>query len=154
MKRFAMICLLVGFFIVQPAHASEWRWAAPQFKKRKVTYTCNTLKCIRKTYVREKRHFKAKVARYNQRRLQEWKHWTHLYIPTCTWYGESGYGPEYSPVRYTMPNSSGSGAFGKFQFMASTYHANAKYHDWSPLDQEIAVRHEYWKHGTAPWENC
>ena len=153
MKRLILIAVMLSLFI--PASASaDWRWAPPTFKKREVTYSCATMKCIRETYLREKTRYKKKVARYNKRRLAEWKRWTARYIPDCTWYGESGYGPKYARYRYTMPNSQGSGAYGKFQFMPNTYHSVAKYHDWSPLDQEIAARREYWKNGTSPWTNC
>lgn len=153
MKRLGLVVLMLPLLGASPASA-DWRWAKPHLAKQRVTYSCDSLKCIRKTYLTEKRRFQHRMALYDKRRLQEWKHWTHLYVPACTWYGESGYGPEYSPVRYTMPNSTGSGAYGKYQFMRSTYHDVAKYHDWSPLDQEIAGRREYWKNGTSPWANC
>ena len=130
------------------ASASDWRWAP--LPKHKITYHCTSKHCRYKA--KKRRHHQ--VMLYNRHRRAEWNHWTSLYIPDCIWYGESGYGPKYSRVRYTMPNSNGSGAFGKFQFMSGTYHNNAKYHDWSPLDQEIAARREYWRHGTAPWTNC
>lgn len=153
MRRFTFWLLWFTLLIAAPASA-DWRWAPPHFRAHKVTYSCATYKCIRHTYLKEKHRYRSKVASYNQRRLSEWRHWTQLYIPTCTWYGESGYGPKYSRIRYTMPNQGGSGAYGKFQMMPSTYHSDAKYHDWSPLDQEIAGRREYWKHGTSPWQNC
>lgn len=155
MKRLELGLLLLLFTLLGASPASaDWRWTKPHLQKQTVTYSCGTMQCIKETYTKEKRRYTHRVARYNKRRLQEWQHWTHLYIPICTWYGESGYGPKYSPVRYTMPNSTGSGAWGKFQFMSPTYHSNAKYHDWSALDQEIAARREYWQHGTSPWENC
>lgn len=150
---FIAIVFITCLFLVREARA-DWRWAPPQFKKTKVVFNCADLKCIKKAYKTAKHKHIKKLRRYNQRRLEEWRHWTHLYIPQCTWYGESGYGPEYDPARYTMWNTSGSGARGKFQFMDGTYHANAKYHDWSALDQEIAARREYWKHDTQPWSNC
>lgn len=153
MKRLGLPILLFTLLGTSPAEA-DWRWDTPHLRKQTVTYSCDTMQCIRKTYLKETRRFKHRVARYDKRRLQEWSHWTHLYIPNCTWYGESGYGPKYSSIRYTMPNSAGSGAYGKFQFKPPTYHNVAKYHDWSALDQEIAARREYWQHGTAPWENC
>lgn len=153
MKRLGLLMLLFALVGASPA-AADWRWAQPKLKKQTVTYKCDTMKCIQKTYKREKARYKKRLAAHDKRRLQEWKHWTKLYIPQCTWYGESGHGPEYSPVRYTMPNSTGSGAYGKFQFMPGTYHNNAKYHDWSALDQEIAARREFWAHGTSPWSNC
>lgn len=154
MKRLGLILLLFTFLWVPPAFASDWRWAKPNLRKQTVKYSCDSLKCIRQTYLKEKRRFKKRVALHDKRRLREWKHWTRLYIPQCTWYGESGTGPEYSPARYVMWNSSGSGARGKFQFMPGTYHNRAKYHDWSALDQEIAARREFWANGTAPWTNC
>jgi hypothetical protein len=136
-----------------PAHA-DWRWHDPVFKVHKVTYSCATLKCIRYTYLKERNRLKRRIARYNQRHLREWKYWTRLYIPYCTWYGESGTGPQFARYRYTMPNATGSGAYGKYQMMPLTYHSRAKYHDWSPVDQEIAGHKEYWAHGTSPWTNC
>lgn len=154
MKRLGLLVLLFTLLWGIPAAEADWRWAKPELKKQTVRYKCNTLKCIRKTYVKEKRRLQKRLAHHDKRRLREWKHWTRLYIPSCTWYGESGTGPAYSPIRYTMPNSTGSGAYGKFQMMSGTYHNRAKYHDWSPLDQEIAARREFWANGTAPWTNC
>lgn len=151
--RTLIVLLLVSFTMTPSAHA-DWRWAKPHLRKQKVTYSCDTMKCIRHTYIKAKHRYKQRVARYNRNRQREWNHWAHLYIPTCTWYGESGEGPEYAPVRYVTPNSTGSGAYGKYQMMSSTYHSDAKYHDWSPLDQEIAGHREYAKHGTSPWTNC
>lgn len=153
MRPFILALLLLAITWSKPAKA-DWRWADPQIKKHNVTYSCNTYKCIRRTYLKEKHRLKRKIRRYHQRRLQEWKYWINLYIPVCTWYGESGYGPEYARYRYTLPNSQGSGAYGKFQMMWGTYHSRAKYHDWSPLDQEIAARREFWANGTSPWTNC
>jgi hypothetical protein len=152
-KRLALLLLLFTFTCTSSASA-DWRWAPPQFKKEKVTYKYTSLKELRKSYLKEKRHFKRRAARYDKRRRAEWKHWTKLFIPACTWYGESGTGPEYARYRYTLPNSSGSGAYGKFQMMSGTYHNRAKYHDWSALDQEIAARREYWANGTAPLAAC
>lgn len=153
MKRCTLLLLLFSLMGAAPA-AADWRWASPHFKAHKVTYSCDSLKCVRQHYLKERHRYKRKTAIYNKRRLREWRHWTKLFIPACTWYGESGYGPKYARIRYTMPNSTGSGAYGKFQMMPSTYHSDAKYHDWSALDQEIAGRREYWKHGTFPWQNC
>jgi len=153
MKRLGLLLWLFSLGISTPA-AADWRWADPVLKPQTVTYHCPTLKCLRQTYIREKQRFNRRVERYHQRRLHEWHYWTNLYIPTCTWYGESGTGPEFSPVRYVTPNAQGSGAYGKYQMMSGTYHNRAKYHDWSPLDQEIAGHKEYWAHGTAPWTNC
>lgn len=153
MKRLGVLVLLIT--LLSPATASaDWRWAPPHLRKQTVTYSCDTLKCIRGTYIKEKHRYVKRVARYNRRRLHEWNYWAHLYIPTCTWYGESGTSSQFSPVRYTMSNFGGSGAYGKYQMMASTYFSDAKYFDWSPLDQEIAGHREYWKHGTGPWSNC
>jgi hypothetical protein len=154
MLRLGILLLLIALLGTSPAAADDWRWSKPSLKKQTIKYSCDSLKCIRDTYTKEKRRYKRRVARYDQRRLQEWKHWAHLYIPTCTWYGESGFGPQFSPIRYTMPNSQGSGAYGKYQMMSGTYHNRAKYHDWSPLDQEIAGHKEYYANGTAPWTNC
>jgi hypothetical protein len=152
MKRFVLV-LLIFLTMAAPASA-DWRWSGPKMRAHKVTYKCDSLKCLRHTYLREKKKLKRRIARFNKRRLQEWKHWSRLFIPICTWYGESGTGPQFASYRYTMPNSTGSGAFGKYQMMSGTYHNRAKYHDWSPLDQEIAGHKEYYANGTSPWSNC
>lgn len=154
MKYLTVLILLLTALIFVSSAAADWRWAEPKLKLQTATYSCASLKCIKDTYLKEKRRFTKRVARYDKYRLREWKYWTKLYIPQCTWYGESGRGPEYSPIRYTIWNSGGSGARGKFQFMSGTYHNRAKYHDWSPLDQEIAARREFWANGTQPWANC
>lgn len=161
MKRFLPVFLLTALFIivcvllVQTSSASaDWRWASPHFKTKRVKPVCDSYQCFAAARVQTKRNRKARIKHYNLRKRNEWRMWTSLYIPDCTWYGESGYGPKYARVRYTMPNSMNSGALGKYQFMPGTYSANAKYGDWSPLDQEIAARREYWKHGVQPWSNC
>ncbi len=155
MKKIILAALIVLAF---PGSANaDWRWAKPDLKPHKVAVFCGSdsaVKCHRRAQRISKYQRREAIRKYNARKLREWNKWTRMAIPSCTWYGESGRGPEYHPVRYTMPNSGGSGAYGKFQFMSGTYHANAKYHDWSPLDQEIAARREYWKHGTGPWSNC
>lgn len=153
MKHFALALLLFLTMLVTPASA-DWRWGNPQFKKKKVTPVCDSWQCTNAARKRSRALHKLRVQNYHRRKKLEWKEWTSLYIPDCIWYGESGTGPEYARYRYTMPNSAGSGAYGKFQFMPNTYFTNARYGDWSPLDQEIAARREYWKHGTAPWTNC
>jgi hypothetical protein len=154
MKRAGILALLILLVVCVPTASADWRWAQPKLKKQTVTYHCDTLECIETTYKKAKQRYKKRVARVNKLRLKEWKHWTGLYIPQCTWYGESGVSAEYARVRYTMPNSTGSGAYGKFQMMPGTYHNRAKYHDWSPLDQEIAGHREYEANGTQPWSNC
>lgn len=159
MKRFIAVLLLLflGWFFAPafvPSANADWRWAKPHFKTKKVAVFCDTSQCVKHAHIRARSQRRAKVARYNHRKRQEWNHWTSLYIPDCIWYGESGVGPEYARYRYTLPNSGGSGAYGKFQFMSGTYFNNAKYGDWSPLDQEIAARREYWRHGSTPWSNC
>jgi|tagenome__1003787_1003787.scaffolds.fasta_scaffold20734203_2 hypothetical protein len=156
MKHLGLLLLLFTLIgiAVTPASAADWRWAKPHLKKQTVTYHCASLKCIYKAYRTAVHRYKQRVARYNENRRQEWNHWAHLYIPTCTWYGESGTGPEFAPVRYVTPNEGGSGAYGKYQMMPGTYHSRAKYHDWSPLDQEIAGHREYAANGTGPWTNC
>lgn len=153
MKRFIAVLLLHIFLMTTPVQA-DWRWSKPHFKPHKIVYFCDTSQCIKSSRVHAYAYHQAAVASYNHHKEHEWSHWTSLYIPSCTWYGESGTGPEYDPYRYTLPNSQGSGALGKFQFMPGTYRANAKYFDWSALDQEIAARREYGKHGTNPWANC
>jgi hypothetical protein len=153
MKRLGLLVLLFTLLGTSPVSA-DWRWSAPKLRKQTVTYHCDSLKCIRQTYIKQKHRFNKRVARYNKRHLREWNHWSKLYIPTCTWYGESGTGPQFAPYRYTLPNSTGSGAYGKYQMMSGTYHNRAKYHDWSPLDQEIAGHLEYQANGVGPWTNC
>lgn len=153
MKRFVLVLLIFLTMLVAPAQA-DWRWTDPSFKLVKIGVVCDTVQCAKAAYLRARVQRRVKITKYHARKKAEWRHWTRLYIPNCTWYGESGVGPKYARYRYTMPNSQGSGAHGKFQFKPPTYHDNAKYHDWSPLDQEIAARREYWKHGTSPWTNC
>lgn len=151
MKRFIAVLLMLMFTSTAQA---DWRWAKPTFHPRVYNSACKTRACFlgtrRKAYLR----YKFKVKTYHKHRLQEWKYWTAKPIPNCTWYGESGTGPRYAKDRYTMPNSGGSGAYGKFQFMPQTYFSVGKYDDWSALDQEIAARREYWRHGLNPWANC
>jgi hypothetical protein len=153
MRRFGL-ALLIFLLLPTAVSSADWRWAPLKFKKHHVTYACSDLHCLKRTYLRERHILARRIERYNKLKLREWKHWTSLAIPDCTWYGESGTGPKYAPVRYTTPNSGGSGAYGKYQLMPGTYASDAKYGDWSPLDQEIAARREYWKHGTSPWTNC
>lgn len=153
MKRLIFLALLFALLGAQPA-AADWRWPAPKLKKQKIAYSCDSMECIEKAFAKEKKRFKKRVARYDKRRLQEWKHWSGLYIPQCTWYGESGQGPQFAPYRYRVPNSGGSGAYGKYQMMPGTYFSRAKYGDWSPLDQEIAGHREFYANGTQPWANC
>lgn len=156
MRRFAVFLttvLVLAGFSAGAAHA-DWRWAAPNYHLGKLKVGCSSAKCYHDAKVRRRHRLETRIYHYNLRKHREWLHWTSLYIPTCTWYGESGYGPQYSSVRYTMPNSGHSGAYGKYQFMPRTYFASGKYDDWSPLDQEIAARVEFWKHSTSPWANC
>lgn len=156
LHRLGLVVLFAAIFCAYygEAEASDWRWAPPKVKKERVTYSCGTLKCFDKVMSKERKKLKRKIKLHDARRLREWKKITKSFIPDCTWYGESGHGPEYSPVRYTMANSTGSGAYGKFQFMPGTYFTRAKYRDWSALDQEIAARREFRAHGTSPWSNC
>lgn len=152
MRRLGLLLLLFTFLFASSASA-DWRWT-PYQKKHKVIYSYTSLKELKKSYHKERHKFKRREARYDKRRLRLWNHWAHLFIPTCTWYGESGAGPQFAQFRYTVPNSGGSGAYGKYQMMPGTYHNQAKYHDWSALDQEIAGHREYQDHGTAPWAAC
>jgi hypothetical protein len=154
MKRLTLVALLCFTLVPITSASADWRWVPPKIKPHKVTYSCATLKCIHNTYVREKKRLAHKIRIHDKHRLAEWKRWTRMPIPTCTWYGESGFGPQFARYRYTLPNSQGSGALGKYQLMPGTYAANAKYGDWSPLDQEIAGHRENHKHGTQPWTNC
>lgn len=147
------LSVICSLSIVSTSQA-DWRWAPPKMKAHTVTYKCDNMQCLKKTYMKERKRLAKKIARYNKRRLREWKHWSVLPIADCTWYGESGRGPRFARIRYVTPNSAGSGAYGKYQMMSGTYHNQAKYHDWSALDQEIAGHKEFWAHGTAPWSNC
>lgn len=151
----AIVVFSIGFIdgYTTPASA-DWRWAPPVLKKQTVAYHCNTFKCIRKTYLSQRHRLKHRIAKYNARRLAEWKRWISTPIADCTWYGESGSGPQFARYRYTTPNSAGSGAYGKYQMMPGTYSAYAKYGDWSPLDQEIAGHKLYQAQGTSPWSAC
>lgn len=152
--RLKALTILAFIFLPLSTASADWRWAKPKFKPTYVAVMCDTPKCITVGKQFAKERYKKKVRAYNKRKLREWRRVTSQYIPRCTWYGESGHGPEYARHRYTMPNAGGSGAYGKFQFMSSTYFSVAKYGDWSPLDQEIAARREYGRHGTSPWTNC
>jgi len=143
----------VAFIHPTPAKA-DWRWPKPHFKIKKFKPVCDSTQCHIVAHIRTQQTYKARIKYYNAKKLAEWNQWIHLYIPKCTWYGESGTGPEYARTRYTVLNMQESGARGKFQFMPGTYQSVAKYNDWSPLDQEIAVRLEYWLHGTTPWSAC
>lgn len=151
----AIACVFCGYMYAVETAAADWRWTTPKLKvEHKTKPYCDSWQCHKRARQINKIRLRLKVARFNLRKEREWRKWTTRPIADCTWYGESGYGPEYDPKRYTMPNKGGSGAYGKFQFMPATYRANAKYFDWSALDQEIAARREYWKHGTSPWSNC
>jgi hypothetical protein len=154
MRSLNVILLCFLFLCLPPVAQADWRWAEPNIKVEPVKPKCKSGECRKAAKRVNKAKLRYREALYDLHKTEEWTHWTSLYIPRCTWYGESGYGPEYARYRYTMPNSQGSGALGKFQFMPGTYHSRAKYHDWSALDQEIASRREYWVHGTAPWANC
>jgi hypothetical protein len=161
MKRRIKLALLLAvpiamlaLFIWSASASADWRWAAPKLKPQTIHYSCSTMECITQAFAKEKKRYKKRVVRYDKRRLQEWKHWSRLYIPQCTWYGESGTSSQFARVRYTMPNSGGSGAYGKYQMMPGTYFSRAKYGDWSPLDQEIAGHRLFWDQRTSPWTNC
>jgi hypothetical protein len=130
MKRLILTLILMTVFIPTAQAQADWRWHTPKHLSKNRTKA------------------------FNRNRAAEWHKWTHMYIPRCTWYGESGQGPEFARVRYTMSNRSGSGALGKFQFMPGTYYTMSKRDDWTPLDQEISARRLYWSQGTRPWSNC
>lgn len=147
-----LMLLLVSLCAPEVA-ASDWRWAEPKLKVKKVKPVCKYRICKKLAKIQTKANHKARVKYYHAKKLNEWKTWTRIPIPRCTWYGESGTGPAYAKHRYTMPQFDGS-AYGKFQFERPTYISSGKYDDWSPLDQEIAARIEYWKHGIFPWTNC
>lgn len=112
--------------------------------------SCNTWSCAKRVKAKRERR-----ARRAYRR--EWRYWTTRYIPPCTWGNESShhyFAEEFALWRYSVMNSTGSGARGKYQMMSGTYHAYAKYGDWSKLDQEIAAHRLYWSQGTSPWSGC
>lgn len=153
MKRLVLV-LLIFLHLPTASASADWRWVTPKLKVKKVKPVCAYEVCKKAAKIITKANHKLRVMAYNHRKLNEWRMWTGLPIPDCTWYGESGTGPEYAKARYVMPNATGSGALGKYQLMPSTYSANAKYGDWSPLDQEIAARREYWRHGVSPWQRC
>lgn len=153
MKRMLLVFLL--FLLVAPMSSqADWRWPSPHYHLGKLRNRCDSTECIRVARHRRQRHLEVRILHYNKRKLKEWKLWTARYIPDCTWFGESGRGKKYAKARYVMPNAGGSGAYGKFQFKPATYFSSGQYDDWSPLDQEIAARREYWKHDTGPWANC
>ena len=119
--------------------------------------------CSRACIEQSKERKRAEVRKANRaKRRRQWRYWTRQPIAQCTWLGESGpprpgHGKglqEFARWRYTVPNSQGSGAYGKYQMMPGTYAAFAKYHDWSRLDQEIAAHRLYRAQGTAPWSAC
>lgn len=156
MKRLVvtLLSLLASASVVAPAQA-DWRWADPPYKQPKAhTASCKSTACKTQSKKVAVLKYKLKVAQYHFTKQREWDRWTSMYIPNCIWYGESGVGPEYARWRYSKPNSTGSGAFGKFQFMPGTYFSVGQYDDWSPLDQEIAARKLYWAQGTSPWAAC
>jgi len=148
--------LLVFLFLTAPSASADWRWLPPKVKRVKMGIVCqeNHPQCVKAAKQRMRMRYQQRIKKYHKQKLKEWKYWTSKYIPTCTWLGESGPGPEFAKFRYSIMNRGGSGARGKFQFMTRTYHAVAKYHDWSPLDQEISVRRLYWLKGTQPWSAC
>lgn len=154
MRRFLLVFMMFAVFAPVQSASADWRWAEPKFKIKRVKPVCHFHLCRVLAKIQARANHRARVRYYHARKRNEWRFWTHLYIPRCTWYGESGYGPQYARYRYTLPNSTGSGALGKYQFMPKTYYSSGKYDDWSPLDQEIAARVEYWKHGVFPWQNC
>lgn len=88
--------------------------------------------------------------------------WSRQYVPFCTWLGESGQPrrgqgtglQQFARWRYTVPNASGSGAYGKYQMMPGTYHAFARFHDWSRADQELAAHLLYRAQSSSPWQAC
>lgn len=151
-KRLIFILTLFVLCNTTTAHA-DWRWAKPKDKKQYVMLMCDSMQCAKVAQHKARVHYEKKIRRYNRRKLAEWQRVTSAYIPVCTWNGESGSGPQYARYRYRVTNTS-SGAYGKFQFMPSTYFSVGRYKDWSPLDQEIAARREYRSHGTSPWANC
>lgn len=154
MRRLVIAIMLFTLGLTATQASADWRWKDPHYHMGTIKPWCDTQQCLHVAKVRARKHLKIRIRHYHQRKLKEWKRWTARYIPDCTWFGESGRGPKYAKYRYTLPNEGGSGAYGKFQFKPGTYFSSGKYDDWSPLDQEIAARREFWKHGTGPWTNC
>lgn len=151
-----ILALLATLVFATPASA-DWRFnidMPAKVKKSQFDHKCDTSKCHKAAAKRAKMLYWHRFQQKKARKIAQWEKWTAVYIPSCTWYGESGPGPEFRRSRYTTPNASGSDAYGKFQFMPGTYHTYAKYHDWSPLDQELAARKLYWAQGTSPWMAC
>lgn len=148
----ATLCTCIG--LAAPASA-DWRWADPTIKpvKPKI-FDCKIKLCQKKAKRVATLKYRLKVAKYSYKKEREWQRWINQYIPACTWYGESGPGPEFAAWRYAVPNTMGSSARGKYQMMPGTYSSRARYFDWSPLDQEIAGHREFWANGTSPWEAC
>lgn len=155
MRRLVIaITLFLTMGLMAPSAHADWRWKAPNWHRGELKPWCSSKKCLYEEKVRKNRKLRHRLYRFNKKRLKEWKYWTSRWIPTCTWFGESGQGPQFARYRYYVPNSGGSGAFGKYQMMPGTYSSRAKYGDWSPLDQEIAGHLEFYAHGTGPWANC
>lgn len=155
MRRLVLVTLLFTLLLGTSSASADWRWADPDIKQPNAhIFSCKTTACKHKAKRIAKIKLKLKKLQYHYKKEREWHRWITRYIPDCTWLGESGPGPPYARFRYTLPNSLGSDAFGKFQMMPGTYHSRAKYHDWSPLDQEIASRKEFRINGTGPWEGC
>ena len=116
----------------------------------------------------KKRELREARQRRRERRRREWKRTIAKPVPQCIWLGESGaprpgHGrglQEFARWRYRVRNGGSLGgpiegvAYGKFQFMPSTYRSVAKYGDWSKLDQEIAARRLLAQKGTGPWQAC
>jgi hypothetical protein len=156
-KKILLIIIVLSFIYTSTASA-DWRWSSPQLKKQTAVYHCSTFKCIRKTYLSQRKRLKHRIYKYNTRRLVEWKKWISAPIADCTWAGESSppgdYTGQFASYRYTVLNSQGSDARGKYQMMPDTYSSYAKYGDWSPLDQEIAGHKLYADQGIYPWKSC
>lgn len=67
------LSVICSLSVIDSAQA-DWRWAPPKIKAHKVTYKCDSMDCLKKTYAKEKKKLKRKIERHNKRRLQEWKH--------------------------------------------------------------------------------
>lgn len=156
--RRSVLALFALMFAFSTQASADWRWASPKLKPHKHTYSCADMKCLKKVYNHERRMLRHRINLYNKHRREEWQHWITTPIADCTWAGESSppgdTSGQFARYRYTVPNSAGSDAYGKYQMMPGTYSSYAKYGDWSPLDQEIAGHRLYADKGTGPWQSC
>lgn len=113
---------------------------------------CNRA-CVQRVKAKIRHRHQVRVRRAHERVFEYYKH--HDPMPTCTYVGESSppgdYSHPFGAHRYTVSNSQGSGAYGKYQMMPRTYATYARWHDWSPADQELSAHRLYHHEGLWPW---